>query len=112
MAVQTDPGAQVLLERRRRGVRMNSRVPLALEWQQADGNFLRENAHTRVVNAYGCLLVAPRSIERTQNLRLINLANFRSHNGVVVWKGKERTEGWEVGVELLKPEMDFWGLEL
>jgi len=29
-----------------------------------------------------------------------------------VWKGNSRPDGWEYGVELIAPEMDFWGLEL
>jgi hypothetical protein len=112
MSAQGDPTAQVKLQNRRRGERVNSRVPVAIEWERGDGTLLRENAHTRVVNAYGCLLVAPRDLEREQRVRIINLANFRSNQAVVVWKGKERTEGWELGVELVRPEMDFWGLEL
>jgi hypothetical protein len=30
----------------------------------------------------------------------------------VVWKGGGRSDGWEYGIELISPEMDFWGLEL
>jgi len=29
-----------------------------------------------------------------------------------VWKGNPRPEGWEYGIELVGPDMDFWGLEL
>lgn len=112
MSAQGEPTTPVKLQNRRRGERLNSRVPVAIEWELGDGKLLRENAHTRVVNAYGCLLVTPQVLEREQRLRIINLANFRSHQAVVVWKGKERTEGWELGVELVSPEMDFWGLEL
>ncbi len=111
MPVVNDPAAATKLQNRRRGLRVNSRVPVAIEWDPGDGSLARENAHTRVVNAYGCLLVAPRNLERQQQLRLINLANFRSNPAVIVWKGKQRTEGWELGVELLSPGMDFWGLE-
>jgi hypothetical protein len=27
-------------------------------------------------------------------------------------KGNKQPEGWEYGVELVAPDMDFWGLEL
>lgn len=112
MTVQSDPAPQVKLENRRRGVRVNSRVPVAIEWEQSDGGISRENAHTRVVNAYGCLLVASRPFDREQRLQVTNLANSHRNPAVVVWKGKERTEGWELGVELVSPEMGFWGVEL
>ncbi len=112
MTVQSDTAPQVKLENRRRGVRVNSRVPVAIEWEQSDGRISRENAHTRVVNAYGCLLVAPRPFDREQHVSVVNLANARRNSAVVVWKGKERTEGWEIGVELVSPEMGFWGVEL
>jgi len=112
MSPQADPGAEVKLQNRRRGERLNTRVPISIEWDKSDGSFSRQRAYTRVVNAYGCLLIAPQGFERDQRLRIVNLANFRSNQGVVVWKGKERTEGWELGVELVSPEMDFWGIQL
>jgi hypothetical protein len=40
------------------------------------------------------------------------LANQQSNPAVIVWKGHQRAEGWELGVELIDPQMDFWGLEL
>ena len=44
---------------------------------------------------------------------LTNIATQTSNSAVIVWKGNERPEGgWEYGVELVAPEMDFWGLEL
>jgi hypothetical protein len=91
---------------------MNSRVPLQLQWNAETGDPLVGQAHTRVVNCYGCLLVSPRELLLEQRIQLRNLANHRSNSAVVVWKGKERVDGWELGVELINPDMDFWGLEL
>ena len=96
----------------RRGVRVNSRVPVRIEWSAEPDTALSEQAHTRVVNCYGCLLVAPRELSLEQRLHLRNLANHRNNDAVVVWKGKHRVDGWELGVELINPDMDFWGLEL
>ena len=46
-------------------------------------------------------------------LALTNIATSTSNSAVIVWKGNKRPEGgWEYGVELVAPEMDFWGLEL
>ena len=96
----------------RRGVRVNSRVPVVIEWDSGAGSASKDQAHTCVVNCYGCLLLTPHELPVEQRLRLTNLANLRSIGAVVVWKGRQRVEGWELGVELIKPEMDFWGLDL
>ena len=45
-------------------------------------------------------------------MALSNLATNSSNAAVIVWKGNARPDGWEYGVELVAPEMDFWGLEL
>lgn len=99
-------------DEKRRGVRLNSRVPVAVEWEAADGRIVREQAHTRIVNPYGCLVVLPHNLKLEQRVQLTNCANHLSNAAIVVWKGNERAEGWEIGIELIGPEMDFWGLEL
>jgi len=101
------------VKRKRRGIRLNSRVPVALEWQKADATpACREEAFTRVVGPYGCLVVLRASLEIEQALRIVNLATRASNSAVIVWKGYERPDGWELGIELIHPAMDFWGLEL
>lgn len=97
---------------KRRGIRLNSRVPVAIEWQDGRGRTKRKEAYTRVVAPYGCLVVLPQNLEVEQKIQISNLANRLTNRAVVVWKGNERAEGWELGVELLDPQMDFWGLEL
>ncbi len=98
---------------KRRGHRMNSRVPVRLEWDAESGQRHAVEAHTRIVNPYGCMLVLEQDLELEHRLALTNLATQTSNAAVVVWKGGKRREGgWEYGVELVAPEMDFWGLEL
>ena len=118
---------------KRRGPRMNCRVPVTIEWSgrssaagqspaalpdaaaPADTRAVPlhfESGFTRVVNCYGCLLVSPREIGLQQRLRLTNLATRQSADGVVVWKGMERPDGWDIGVELVSAELDFWGVDL
>jgi hypothetical protein len=97
---------------RRRGVRMNSRVPVALAWKDDGGSTHRDHAHTRIISPYGCLVVFPRDLELEQKIEVVNLASQQSNPAIVVWRGKERPEGYELGIELLDPEMGFWGLEL
>jgi hypothetical protein len=97
---------------KRRGHRMNSRVPVRLEWQAAAGPRSSVEAHTRVVNPYGCMVVLQQSLNLEHRIALTNLANGASAAAVIVWKGNQRPDGWEYGVELVAPEMDFWGMEL
>jgi hypothetical protein len=97
---------------KRRGKRMNSRVPVRLEWDVPKGERLSLEAHTRVVNPYGCMVVLSESLNLDQRLALTNLATGSSNAAVIVWKGNPRPEGWEYGIELVAPELDFWGLEL
>ncbi|HEV1994665.1 MAG TPA: hypothetical protein VGR03_10065 [Candidatus Acidoferrum sp.] len=96
---------------KRRGKRMNSRVPVRLEWDAEDGKRITIEAHTRVVNSYGCMVVLPDSLELGHRMALINVAMGNSGVAVIVWKGEPRSDGWEYGIELVAPEMDFWGIE-
>ena len=92
---------------------MNSRVPVVVEWRKADAvASSREEAFTRVIGPYGCLVVLRESLEVEQALRIVNLATSATNSAVIVWKGNERPDGWELGIELIHPDMNFWGLEL
>ncbi len=97
---------------KRRGRRMNSRVPVRLEWDDASGKRISAEAHTRIVNPYGCMVVLAQALNLEQRLALTNLIAHTSNAAIVVWKGNQRPDGWEYGVELVAPEMDFWGLDL
>ena len=91
---------------------MNSRVPVTIEWNGRAGPLHFESGFTRVVNCYGCLLVSPKEIDVQQRLRVTNLATRGAANGVVVWKGGQRDDGWDLGVELVAADLDFWGVDL
>jgi hypothetical protein len=112
MPITADLPRDIRTRRKRRGPRMNSRVPVTIEWNGRAGPVHFEAGFTRVVNNYGCLLVSPKEIDVQQALRITNLATRKSAAGVVVWKGTERPDGWDLGIELASPEMDFWGVDL
>jgi hypothetical protein len=97
---------------KRRGTRMNSRVPVAVEWQDSDGRKIRNKAFTCVVSSYGCLVVLQENLTLDQQVVVVNMASEQTIPGTVVWRGNLRDEGWELGIELSQPPMDFWGLEL
>ncbi len=97
---------------KRRGRRMNSRVQIRLEWDAENGQRERVEALTRTVNPYGCMVVLPNTLEVQHRMALTNLATDASNAAVVVWRGNRQPEGWEYGIELVAPDMDFWGIEL
>ena len=96
---------------KRRGVRLNSRVPVSVEWD-SEGELRRREAQTRVVGPYGCLVVLQQSLQVQQRIQLTNLVSQQSNPAIIVWRGNERAEGWELGIELINPQMGFWGVEL
>lgn len=97
---------------RRRGRRMNSHVHVRLEWNSGANKRHSVETHTLIVNPFGCMVVLADSLELEQRVSLTNLTNNASNAAVVVWKGNQQPEGWEYGVELVAPDMDFWGLDL
>lgn len=112
MLVSADLPKDIRTREKRRGPRMNCRVPVSIEWHGNAGPRRFESAFTRVVNGYGCLLVSPREVDVKQVLRLTNLASRKALEGVVVWKGTERPDGWDLGVEFVGADLNFWGLDL
>ena len=96
---------------KRRGIRMNSQVPVVVEWNSG-GTLNRGEAHTRIVGPYGCLVVLQQGLEVNQKIQVTNLASSQTNPAVVVWRGTQRAEGWELGIELINPQMNFWGLDL
>jgi len=112
MSFLNDLPRDIRSRRKRRGPRMNSRVPVAIEWNGRAGPVHFETGFTRVVNNYGCLLVSPKELDLQQCLRVTNLATRQAADAVVVWKGMQRADGWDMGVELVSADLNFWGIEL
>ena len=96
---------------KRRGVRLNSRVPIAVEWD-AEGEAHRGEAKTRVIGPYGCMAVLPQELQVDQHISVINLVSSEASPGVIVWRGHQGADGWELGIELIDPAMGFWGVDL
>jgi PilZ domain-containing protein len=94
----------------RAGVRLNSRVPVAVEWKE-DGRDLSSEGYTKDISPKGCLAVVPQGFALGQRLRLVNLTNKSSCEVVLIWRGHEGRTGWELGLEMQNPPHDFWGLD-
>jgi PilZ domain len=93
----------------RAGVRVNSRVSVAVEWTDA-GRALRAEGYTVDISPKGCLVVATEGLPVAQKVRLVNLTNQQVCDAVVIWRGNEGRGGWELGMALQNADQDFWGV--
>lgn len=90
--------------------RLNSRVPVAIEWTEG-GRTLRAEGFTKDIGPKGCLAIVPQGFVVGQKMSVINLINQVSSEAVLIWRGHEGPAGWELGIELHEPSPDFWGLD-
>jgi PilZ domain len=109
LANETRLAAQ--MEQIRAGVRVNSRVPVAVEWTEGGGKH-RAEGYTVDISSNGCLAVVPQGFAVGQKLRLINLANQVGCEAVLVWRGHEGRTGWELGLALQGASSEFWAVEI
>jgi len=98
------------MQNARAGVRVNSRVPVAVEWAES-GRAMRAEGYTVDASMKGCLAVIPQGFPVGQRLLLVNLINKNACEAVLIWRGHEGRTGWELGLELQGASMDFWGVE-
>lgn len=110
MAVGDISSLEALKEKVRAGVRVNSRVPVAVEWTES-GRALRAEGFTLDTSSKGCLAVIPQGFPVGQRLKLVNLTNKNSCDALLVWRGHEGRSGWELGLELQDATLEFWGLD-
>ena len=71
---------------KRRGRRMNSRVPVRLEWDLPSGKRVKAEAHTRVVNPYGCMVVLDHDLPLEHRVALTNVPMNAGNAAVTVTK--------------------------
>ena len=103
---------QNLAERKylRAGARVNSRVPITVEWTEANACH-SVDGWTVDIGAKGCLAVIPQGFALGQKLRLVNRVNKNSVDAILVWRGHEGRTGWELGLELQGAGEEFWGMD-
>ncbi len=105
---------------RRREPRVEVMIPLNVTWHD-DKNQPHEVAgYTKSVNKYGCLLIVDAAIPSEKDIRLFNPATLASITARLVAHGTTDTQGRRsvllelgkpFGVELDKPDPDFWGAD-
>jgi hypothetical protein len=90
--------------------RVNSRVRVAIEWQEAGKDF-RAEGYTIDTSSKGCMVVLPQAVPVGEPVRIVNLINQLSCDATVVWRGHQSRDNWELGLELGESSFEFWGLE-
>ncbi len=107
------PGLDSNWQDRRRGTRLNSQARIAVEWDESPEKSNRVEGTTRVVNAAGCMALLPQELPLELRVRVSNLNVSPSEfiRGTVVWRGRETTDGHEVGIEFAQSQLDFWGIQ-
>ena len=99
-----------MLEYMRAGARVNSRVKVELEWKEK-GVAHKAEGFTVDVSPKGCMAIARRAPGLGEKLRLKNGHTHKESEAILIWRGHEGRTGWELGLELVEPPEDFWGVE-
>jgi hypothetical protein len=106
--VPTEPAKT--LQFARAGVRVNSRVPIRLTWQESGATQTVEG-QTVDISTRGCLAIAPHALVVGQKLQIINTISLREAEAILIWRGHQARNGWELGLELQNPPHDFWDVD-
>jgi hypothetical protein len=105
-----EQGLSERMKHLRAGARVNSRVPISVEWTEANARH-SVTGWTVDIGAKGCLAIVPQGFAIGQRLRLVNLVNKNAVDAVLIWRGHEGRTGWELGLELQGPGEEFWGVD-
>ncbi len=99
-----------MLQYMRAGARVNLRVKIELEWKEG-GTTHKAEGCTVDISPKGCLAIVAQAFGVGQKLRLKNERTQKEAGAILIWRGHEGPSGWELGLELVHPAADFWGLE-
>lgn len=94
----------------RAGARLNSRVPIAVEWEEKGGRH-SVKGYTVDVGPKGCLAIVPQGFAIGQKLQIVNGVNKNVATAILIWRGHEGRSGWELGLELQDASEEFWGVD-
>ena len=94
----------------RAGTRLNSRVPVGVAWSE-NGALRKAHGYTVDISPKGCLAIVPQGFAVGQKMRIKNGSNQREAEALLIWRGHEGRSGWELGLELVHPPAEFWGVE-
>jgi hypothetical protein len=99
-----------MLDYMRTGARLNSRVKVELSWKHGE-QMEKVEGYTLDISPKGCMAVAPKELAVGQKLQVKNTLNQMETEARLIWKGHQGRSGWELGLELVNPPANFWGVE-
>ena len=99
-----------MLQYMRTGARVNSRVSVIVEWTEG-GKEHQAEGYTVDISPKGCLAIVPQGFALGQKLKLKNGSNRKESEAILIWRGHEGRSGWELGLELVHPPEEFWGVD-
>lgn len=99
-----------MLQYMRTGARVNSRVNVTVEWTEG-GKEHQAEGYTVDIDPKGCLAIVPQGFALGQKLKLKNGSNRKESEAILIWRGHEGRSGWELGLELVRPPEEFWGVD-
>jgi len=96
-------------ELRRRSKRLKIRIPVVVRTQEKRSQ--AEASHTLMVNAHGTLLLLAMPVSVNKFVVLENPGTGKEILCRVTHLGMQFMGKTQVGLEFIKPEPDFWGLD-
>lgn len=95
--------------KRRRAERFRLRTPLLVSWTDSNGKRQQASGTTRVVSAFGALLIVDNCPPDGCQVQLTNLDSEAVATARVIWSGTSATEDvYSLGIELAALNPDFW----
>jgi len=95
----------------RRSQRVLLRLPIQVRWTPPGETAIAEETTTLVVNAHGALIVLGMKVKAGARIFVSNSALAQDKECRVVRVSGRVENKNEVGVEFLRPDAKFWGLE-
>jgi hypothetical protein len=103
--------SQPPISERRRGERVMIRIPVKVYGLGKDGQHVNEAAETAVISRHGALLRLSTPLKHATNLEILNTFTQKTEKFRVVWVAEKPKDGkFDIGVEFLHPQEEFWGV--
>ena len=96
---------------RRRGERVILRIPITIFGMSKDNQHITVEAETADISRGGALLLTSAVFRPGAILEITSKFTKQCEKFRVVWAGDQQKQGkFEVGIEMLTPRDDFWGI--
>ena len=96
---------------RRGGERVLIRIPIKLYALGKEGQHVNEPSETVVVSRFGAMVRASVPLKQTSTIEVMNNFSQEVEKFRVVWVADKPKDGkFDVGIELVRPREDFWGV--